>query len=246
MSDTPLMIVVVVAVAVLLLMFLRTRKSGAKVTLTPRRLAEKQAEEEEAAAPKESQWKLGDLGAGGKIHLSLPKGLEEDYAVVRRDRVIWPDEQIEYDLRLTGEDPNHDVRLYCWTVGVHTYAWLLEAEHYTVSDLGLSASLEQMRASGKGECTFKEQTYTLDTARGLTLYEGGMRPGRDIVRWDFRNDADTRQIVVQRNEREEGECQVLFGKELWLRDVTIIQPRAEGPSPSSAASPAGSAQALET
>lgn len=237
MNSSSLLIIVVLAMAVLILMFLRSRRSGAKTTLTPRRMAEIATQEEAIAAAKEPAWRLGDLGVGGKIHLSLPKGLEEDYTVARRDRVVWPDEQIEYDLRLTGDDPNHDVRLHWWTIGVYTHAWMLEAEHYTIADLGLSPeSLDGMKASGKGQCAFKEQTYRLHSARTLTVFPGGLRPGKDIMRWDFRNDSDTRQIVIHRNEQGEGEYRVLLGKELWLRDLTIVQPRAELPTSSPASS----------
>lgn len=244
MNNTSLLVVIVLATVVLMLMFLRTRKSGAK-TMTPRRLAERAAEEEAAAMPKESEWKLRDLGVGGKIHASLPKGLEEDYTVLRRDRLVWPDEQIEYDLRLAGDDPNHDVRIHWWTIGVYTYAWMLEAEEHGSADLGLSAeSLEEMRASGKGTCRFRDQIYTLNSARSLILFEGGMRPGKDVVRWDFRNDQDTRQIVIQRNERGEGEYHVLRGREVWLRDLTIIQARAAASSEASAKPPTGETEHL--
>lgn len=247
MADSTLLIVVVLAIAALLLMFLRSRRSGRTPTLTPRRMAEKASEEEAAGAPKEPQWKLRDLHAGGKIHLSLPKGLEEDYIVVRRDRILWPDEQIEYDLRLAGDDPNHHVWIHWLTIGVYTHAWLLEAGECTFEDLGLTADkIKEIDASGRGSFTYRDQTYALEKTGRLTLFEGGLRPGVNVTRWDFRNDLDNRQVVVQRSEREPGTYGVLLGRELWLRDLTVIRPRAEPPNSPPPVPPAGGEHSRQT
>jgi len=197
-------------------------------------MAEQAAAEEQAVAPKEPQWRLGDLGVGGRLHFSLPKGLEEDFTVTRRDRVIWPDEQVEYDARLAGEDPNHQVWLHWWTMGVRTYAWMLEADEHTMEDIGLTPErLQEMRNSGHGDLVFRDQRYRLDSARRLVIFEGGLRPGKEVSRWDFRNDADTRQIVIQRHEKGEEQYHVLVGTELWLRDVNILQARGSSPASSS-------------
>jgi|GEM_PF-1184808 len=230
MNETTMFFVVILAAVVLILLFLRGKKTRVQPTLTPRRMREKAAEEEAVAAPKEPQWKLRDLAPGGKFHLSLPKGLEEDYLVTRRDRLVWPDEQIEYNLRLAVDDPNSRVWLHWWTIGVATHAWLLEGDEYTLERLGLTPeALEAMRQSGEGTITFKDQTFTLERVQHLTVFEGGLRPGRDFVRWDFRNEAGTRQVLIQRKEWEGPDYQVLLGREVWLRDLTVITPRGEAP-----------------
>jgi len=231
-------LVVILAAAVIVLMFLRTRRARPSVPM-PRRFEDMRAEE--AAAPKGSEWHLKDLGPGGMIHLSLPKGLEEDFVVVRRDRVTHPDERIEYDLRLQGEDAAHPAWLNWWTIGVRTHAWLVEGSEYTLARLGLTEeALDEARRSSVGSITFLQEPYTLVEAATLAVLEGGQRPSRDVPRWEYRNARGTRQVLVQRKEWESsGEYQVLIGQELWLRDLTIIAPRGETPGSPQAAPPTG-------
>ena len=238
----PLIAVIAAGAFVLLWMLIRSRRTGRTSTPTRRHWEEYMRVQEEAGGPPEPEWHLKELDAGGKFHLSLPKGLEEDYVVSRRDRLVRTDEQVEYALQLQSGDPDHPMWLNWWKVGIHTHAWLVEPVYYTLDELGLTTdSLAEMQRSGEASVTYRDRTYTLVQSGILTAFAGGRRPGRDFSRWDFRDESGTRQVLVYLREWEDDRYQILAGHELWLRDMTIISPRGEspdsGPSPGSATEP---------
>ena len=232
MTSDPLMLVIVAGAIVLVWMLIRSKRVGRTSTPTRRHWEEYVRAQEEAGGPPEPEWHLKELDAGGKFHLSLPKGLEEDYVVTRRDRIVRSDEQIEYALQLEGGDPDHPMWLNWWKIGIHTHAWLVEPIYCALDTLGLSGnSLDEMRRSGEGSVTYRGRTYTLEQAGALTAFEGGRRPGRDFSRWDFRDESGTRQVLVYLREWEDEGYQTLAGHELWLRDMTIIAPRGQSREP---------------
>jgi hypothetical protein len=230
-------IIVVLAMVLLIVVFFRMKRTtGVNRKLMPRRLIEKEeAEEEQRVAAKEPDWTLKDLTTGGKIHFSLPGGLEEDYTVLRRDRVEWLDEQIEYDLLMRGDDPNHEIWLNWWTVGKATHAWFVEAIPKTPAELGFDRKqLDDARAGEDLKTTYRDQAYSLAKAGTLLALENGLRPGKEFVRWDFRNEGETRQILIQHKSWQGDEYRVYAGREIWLRDATVLSPRAGEASPSAA------------
>ncbi len=224
------LLVILLAAAIVLLVFFRTRKGAKPQAVNRRQWDEYKRQQQEDDAPRQPEYRLKDLNTGGLLHLSLPKGLEEDYSVIRRDRVDRYDEQIEYDLILRGSDPNVITSLNWWTIGVETHAWLVESIDTTPERLGLSDdALREMRTSRSGNLTYRDDEYTLEFAGTYVALEGGLRPGKEFYRWDFRNDKNTRSLVIELREWVSPNYIVYSGRELWLRDVTIIQPRADTP-----------------
>lgn len=225
------LLVILLAVAIVVLVFFRTRKGAKQQTVNRRHWDEyKRQQQDDDNAPRQPEYRLKDLNAGGLLHLSLPKGLEEDYSIIQRDRVDRYDDQIEYDLILQGPDPNAITSLNWWTIGIETHAWLLESIDTTPERLGLSdVSLREIRESRSGELTYRDDEYKLEFAGTYVALEGGLRPGKEFYRWDFRNDRNTRSVVIELREWISPDYIVYAGKELWLRDITIIQPRADTP-----------------
>lgn len=241
-------IVVILALAVIILFFFRMKKTtGLNRNLMPRRLIEKEEAEEQAAiSVKEPDWTLKDLTTGGRIHFSLPGGLEESYTVLRRDRIEWPDEQIEYDLLMRGDDPNHEVWLHWWTIGRATHAWLVEVIEKAPAELGFDVTqLEAVRSGGSLKARYRDQDYTLAKAGSLLALENGLRPGKEFARWDFRNEADTRQVLIQRKPWQSEAYRVYTGREIWLRDCTVLAPGGQPGPPTGAPPPAGNQSGME-
>lgn len=223
----PTILVIIIGAAVIVLVFLRTRRQPRESTVTRRHWEEYKRQQDEYEAASEPEYRLKDVGQGGHLHLSLPKGLEEDFTVVRRDRIDRHDEQIEYDLMLEGADPEHPLWLNWWTVGVYTHAWLLEPSHYSLEQLELNPGLlDEMKRSGEGSLNYRDEPYALEIAGDWLLYEGGRRPAKDFRRWDFRNEKGNRSIVIQERPWEEPQIRVYNGQEIWLRDLTVRVPSA--------------------
>ncbi len=235
MGDNNLMLVAVAAAFVLIWMLIRSRRTAKATGVSRRHWEEHLRDQEEAGGPSEPEWHLKELDAGGMFHLSLPRGLEEDYRVLRRDRIERPDEQIEYALQVESGDPEHPMWLNWHKQGIHTHAWLVEYVESGPAVLGLSSeSLGAMRESGVGTATYRDREYTLDSTDILVLYPSGKRPGKDMTRWDLRDETGTRQLLVHLKEWEEEAYQVYAGHELWLRDLTIVAPRGGAPAPDAA------------
>jgi hypothetical protein len=229
--DSTLVVVILAAIAIVLIVF-RTRKGSKTPTVTRRHWEEyKRSQEEESSTP-ESEYYLKDVNTGGIIHLSLPKGLEEDFSVIRRDRIDRPDDQIEYNLMLSGIDPDHPSVLAWWVVGIATHAWLLEEVDTNLDRLGTSITdLESQLPDGDGAITYRDSTYDLARAGTMLHYEGGRRPGSDLQRWTFLDERGTKSIVIDRRESEDG-VTIYSGQEIWLRDLTVRKPSEEAASPS--------------
>jgi len=221
-------LVVVLAIAVLVILFLRSKRGHRRADVVTRRKLEmiRNREEDPERAP-EPKWTVRDIEEGGRFHLSLPNGLEEDFTVVRRDRVDRPDERIEYDLLLRGADPDYSVSLNWWAMGAGVHAWLMEETAYTLDGLALTADgLREMRQNGSGTLSFREKDYVLDSSGLYARYVGGRRPAREFQRWSFKNEKGDRMVMIR---FEEEAYTVLTGMELWLRDLTVLTPKAGVP-----------------
>ena len=223
------LVIVVLGAAIIILIFFRTRRSGPKhTTITRRHWEDFKRQQEDEGPPSEPQWTIKEIGEGGELHMSLPKGLEEDYSVRRRDRIEREDEQIEYNLQLSGPDPDHTVWINWWTAGFSTHAWLVEGLDGTLDTLGLNQGiLDEMASAGEGTVTYRDREYYLEHSGTMLSYVGGKRPGKEFQRWDFRDEKDSRQILIQLRPWEELGHEIYQGHELWLRDLTIISPRSE-------------------
>ena len=223
-----LIVVIIIGLAILVMMFFRSRRSAKTADVVAKRKLQA-IRDQEYDLPPEPKWGIRDLDCGGHVHLSLPRGLEEDYRIIRRDRVDLPDDRIEYNLIMSGDDPEHPSQIHWWTEGASVHAWRLEEAEYTLDRLGTSAAgLQEMRSTGKGTVTYRERVYSLHSAGLCVRYENCRRPGREFTRWDFRSEEGSRMIRV---EMYEGEVTALAGEELWLRDLKILSPKDIAPDP---------------
>lgn len=105
--------------------------------------------------------------------------------------------------------------------------------------------LEAARSGGSLKARYRDQDYTLAKAGSLLALENGLRPGKEFARWDFRNEADTRQVLIQRKPWQSEAYRVYTGREIWLRDCTVLAPGGQ-PAPSTGAPPpAGNQSGME-
>jgi hypothetical protein len=238
MADDNLVLVVGAGALVLIWMFIRSRRGTKTPSHSRRHWEEYMRAQEEAGGAPEPEWHLKELDAGGMFHLSLPRGLEEDYKVTRKDRIERSDEQIEYALEVDSGDPEHPMWLNWQKLGIHTHAWLVEGTGRSMGELGLSsADMDSMRETGEGTLTYRDRKYELVAAETLATYLGGRRPSKDFRRWDFRDETKTRQVVIYHKDWENESYQVFSGHELWLRDMTIVAPRGDQPASGVATTP---------
>ena len=181
-GDYSFILLVVLVIVFLVVVFFRSKRGHKRADVVTRRKLEniRNREEDPERAP-EPKWSVRDIEEGGRFHLSLPNGLEEDFTVTRRDRVDRPDERVEYDLLLRGPDPYYTVSLNWWAMGVGAHAWLMEETAYTIDGLGLTAdALREMRTSGTGTLSFREKGIHAGLLRPVRPLRGWQAPGGGV------------------------------------------------------------------
>ena len=230
-SANPYLIgIIILGIAILVMMFFRSRRTAKRADIVAKRKMQALRDKEhDIDLPPEPEWTVKDLNTGGKIHLSLPKGLEEDYTVTGRDRIDLPDGRIEYDLTMTGIDPDYPSHIHWWSEGSYVHAWLLEETDYSLGRLEIDqGALHEMKASGEGTVRYRDTVFSLHSAGLCARYVACRRPAHEFYRWDFRNEEGSRMVRIQ---IEEDNIQILAGEELWLRDLSITIPKSIGDEP---------------
>jgi hypothetical protein len=224
-AEFGLPVIFILGIAVLIIMYFRSRR-GVKVDRSPRSDRLKAVRDREGGQTfLNSTWTVKDLGEGGRFHLSLSNGLEEDFEVERRDRIDRPDGRVEYDLVVLGPDPDYPYRVHWWVIGSAMNCWLFETGGEGLAGINTDAdSLQAMLTSKSGRIVSGDDEYELSLSGVFQRLEGGRRPVREFTRWVFRHE-DGRMIVVQVTD---GDYEVLIGEELWLRDMGIIRPKTPG------------------